>query len=224
MFLRKGDSEASCFVRPPQQLAPEKFNAQPMVYRLNILRVLSSGSSFEHSGGMKKTLVIGALLSAVVCAGCDNLYSSLRQMDTDGSGTLSSREISQGLLEMGDTIDHDGVLSPAELSEGFAKLGLLKGWDRDHNGRVNATDFVFLFTAGGGDAISRFSTWDKDGNGTLTNQELSQTLFSKFDLNRNGYLDRGEIEEVFVYYKGIQAYDKDEDGELSFAEIGQIKF
>ena len=171
---------------------------------------------------MRTPILALLALTTLALSGCDDFFVQAQDMDSDGNSKLSSEEISAGLVRLTDTQRQDGVVSEAELREAFEQIGLLKAWDKDGNGKVNATDFVFLFPQSVGDPDNRFSNWDTNGDGTLVNAELAASLFNKFDLDRNNSLDRGEMEEVFVFYGGINAYDTDNDGELSFLELEKI--
>lgn len=171
---------------------------------------------------MRKPILALLTLTTLALSGCDDFFAQAQNMDSNGNSKLSSEEISAGLVRLCDTQDRNGTVSESELREAFEKIDLLAAWDKDNNGRVNATDFVFLFPRSVGDLGNRFSNWDSDGDGTLTNSELAGSLFNKFDLDRNNSLDRGEMEEVFVFYGGINAYDTDNDGELSFLELEKI--
>lgn len=168
---------------------------------------------------MRNFLAALCLLSLL---GCENFASTARSLDVDGNEKLSSSEIATGLVTSADDSPKDGKLSEDELRRGFIRIGLLQDWDADDDHRVTALDFVLLFPPDG-DLENRFKTWDKDGNGMLTNAELAKTLFIKFDLDRNDALSVGEVEQVLVFYKGIVAYDKDGDGELNWSELAAVQ-
>lgn len=170
----------------------------------------------------KPICILICSLFLLTLSGCDDFMARAREMDSNDNGKLSAREASRGLVYLADIDDFDGYVSEYELQESFADIGLLAEWDADNNGRVNATDFVFLFPQAVGDVDNRFSNWDRNGNGTLSNDELASSLFNKFDLNRDEILDAGEMEEIFVFYGGIEAYDQDDDGQLSFLEIEDL--
>lgn len=158
------------------------------------------------------------LLAVTSFTGCLEFASSFQDIDENGNGKLSAREISAGLLEMADEND-SGMLDEQEFQDGLSEIRFINQWDTDGDGRVSAIDFTFLFSSARGDSETRFSDWDLNGDGTLSPEELSHSLFSQLDLNRDEALDRGEIERTFTMYDGISAYDKDGDGELSLAEL-----
>jgi hypothetical protein len=169
---------------------------------------------------MRHVLIFLIVSSCVLASGCDSLLANVQQMDRDGNSKLSAAELAHGFVELADTRIENDVLSELELREAFADIELKRAWDFDEDGDVDSIDFTFVFTDLGGDPQNRFDVWDADEDGLLSNAEISDTLFTKFDLNRDDVLDDGEMESLIVFYGGIDAYDQDQDGELSFNEIG----
>lgn len=167
---------------------------------------------------MKTTFFTIITLICIALTGCGQLAGQFQEWDDDGNSKLSSREISKGLLGLADS-DGSGALDPGELQAGLEEIHLLRDWDQDQDGQVTATDFTFIFEQAAGDSGTRFSEWDTDGNGRLDERELTDSLFDRYDQNRDDRLVRGELERVLVLAGGIADYDLDGDGELSYGEL-----
>ena len=172
----------------------------------------------DHSLMNRFSRALAILVVACGLTGCLQGAGKFQQFDQDGSGTLSPKEIAQGLIELTDD-SGDGVLTARELTDGFRDIGLLNNWDFDDDGDVDALDFTFIFTDESNDPDNRFELWDTDDNRRLDTPELAAALFEKFDLNRDDLLDPGEVQSLVVFYKVIEAYDGNEDQELSYQEF-----
>jgi len=172
----------------------------------------------DHSLMNRFSRALAILVVACGLTGCLQGAGKFQQFDQDGSGTLSPKEIAQGLIELTDD-SGDGVLTARELTDGFRDIGLLNNWDFDDDGDVDALDFTFIFTDESNDPDNRFELWDTDDNRRLDTPELAAALFEKFDLNRDDLLDPGEVQSLVVFYKVIEAYDGNGDQELSYQEF-----
>jgi calcium-dependent protein kinase len=121
----------------------------------------------------------------------------------------------------------DGLLTPAELKEGLAKAGLseipadlqeiLKDVDSDGSGVIDYTEFLAATLdkkVWNNEQVlwSAFRTFDTDGDGKITKDELKAVLGS------------GEVDEVAA--KSMQEImdevDKNKDGEISFEEFSEM--
>ncbi|KAK8961669.1 Calcium-dependent protein kinase 34 [Platanthera guangdongensis] len=141
-----------------------------------------------------------------VIAGClseeeiRGLKEMFKNIDTDNSGTITTEELRQGLLQQGTK------LSEAEVKQ------LLEAADADGNGTIDYDEFItatmhlnrmdreeHLYTA--------FQYFDKDNSGYITRDELEQALKEK------GFYETKDIKEI------ISEADADNDGRINYEEF-----
>ena len=136
--------------------------------------------------------------------------------------------------------DHDGKFSVQEIAA--ASVGLIS-LDADHDGQLTSLEYFPSQSDPAAnkpdETVQRLMSLDKDGDGTLTKDEVPerlQGLFTRADTNRDGKLIPDEIRASASTQAGpngrpqrsgeatrmdpvLSAIDTDHDGVLSAAEI-----
>ncbi|XP_070556026.1 uncharacterized protein [Ptychodera flava] len=160
--------------------------------------------------------------------------SKIRQLfnsyDEDGAGTITISELKRGLKRNGidcddnelyrfmrkiDT-DGDGRIDFTE----FTTLYLKKTIQREEKGKKKKKAHLFAVKKtipNQNELKARFRKADKDGNGSISIDELKETL---------GYSDDDDDDdEDDEWYKFMRLADENEDGEISFDEyvVAMIK-
>ena len=143
--------------------------------------------------------------------------------------TKTEREEMMELFKSLDT-DNNGSLSPAEIKEGFVSLfgneindidtevaGIMKQVDFNGSGEIEYSEFISA-TLNRQQLLSRerlqiaFESFDLDGNGTISADELKQVLgkfhnydegvweniISEVDLNGDGVIDLSEFTKMML--------------------------
>jgi Ca2+-binding EF-hand superfamily protein len=113
------------------------------------------------------------------------------ELDMDQDGRLTPRELSDGLYRVWD-LDRNGRLERPELEQGLARLGSashegFERWDRDDNDWVDRAEF-----RRGMERTAIFARFDEDGDGRVTDLELSDGLFRSWDTDGDGAVTRSE--------------------------------
>ncbi|KAH7126119.1 complex of Cambr and Cam [Dactylonectria macrodidyma] len=125
--------------------------------------------------------------------------------DADGNGQVTASEIGTVLRSLGQN------LSDAELE------GMVNGIDVDKNGSIDFNEFLTIMAAKKEnndlqeDLLDAFKTFDKDGSGTISRDEIRQVMLS---LGEN--LTDDDINEM------LQVADKDGNGTIDYNEFVQI--
>lgn len=166
---------------------------------------------------MGQRIIISALLLGLAGIGMVSVAGDQRgpgqrrfnieRFDQNGDGKLSRREF-PGPPRLFDRLDADGdgFISKEEV-ERFRhraarfSLGerLLQALDADHDGKLTREEFAHI--------VEYFGQLDRDGDGTLTSQELRALAFIR---QPPGRIDVAAL---------IERYDADGDGKLSKAEL-----
>ncbi|XP_054819385.1 calcium-dependent protein kinase 2-like [Prosopis cineraria] len=161
--------------------------------------VLNRLKQFRAMNQFKKAAlrVIAGCLSEEEIMGLKEMF---KNMDTDGSGTITVEELKQGLAKQG-----------TKLSEQEVKQ-LMEAADADGNGTIDYDEFItatmqmnrmnkeeHLYTA--------FQYFDKDNSGYITIEELEQAL-KEFNMH-----DGRDIKEI------ISEIDSDHDGRINYEEF-----
>ncbi|KAI9114226.1 hypothetical protein K1719_014876 [Acacia pycnantha] len=161
--------------------------------------VLNRLKQFRAMNQFKKAAlrVIAGCLSKEEIMGLKEMF---KNMDTDGSGTITIEELKQGLAKQG-----------TKLSEQEVKQ-LMEAADADGNGTIDYDEFItatmqmnrmnkeeHLYTA--------FQYFDKDNSGYITIEEMEQALK---DFNMH---DGRDIKEI------ISEVDSDNDGRINYEEF-----
>ena len=129
------------------------------------------------------------------------LRKIFQQCDVNGDGKLSKEEIRNGCKEY-------ACLDEMNLTE------IMEQCDLDGNGFLDYTEFLTAAldwekTLSGERLENAFKVFDKDGNGKISLNELSEVL-------KGSSLDRADFEGM------IQGADKNDDGEIDFQEFKQL--
>ncbi|KAK4275706.1 hypothetical protein QN277_018744 [Acacia crassicarpa] len=161
--------------------------------------VLNRLKQFRAMNQFKKAAlrVIAGCLSKEEIMGLKEMF---KNMDTDGSGTITIEELKQGLAKQG-----------TKLSEQEVKQ-LMEAADADGNGTIDYDEFItatmqmnrmnkeeHLYTA--------FQYFDKDNSGYITIEEMEQAL-KEFNMH-----DGRDIKEI------ISEVDSDNDGRINYEEF-----
>lgn len=148
-----------------------------------------TGSTFEaidQSGD-------GEIGFAAFHRGLSEHYYFRQGLDLDGDGSMEDAELTTAFFELWDT-DDDGRLTIAEANAGIgvwfptAIEGLeIRDWDVDEDGALD------VFEMGEGTLRSRlYDPYDINGDSAIETSEASTYLFTSWDLNRDGLIDRTE--------------------------------
>eukprot|EP01015_Nassula_variabilis_P004025 TRINITY_DN1276_c0_g1_i1.p1 TRINITY_DN1276_c0_g1~~TRINITY_DN1276_c0_g1_i1.p1 ORF type:complete len:159 (-),score=26.13 TRINITY_DN1276_c0_g1_i1:118-594(-) len=146
-------------------------------------------------------------------------------------GYMATQEEKNDLLKIFSAFDKngDGLLSKEELIEGYQRLlnvsnaeeevqKIMDAVDSNKSGVIDYTEFVTasinrqkMLTKKRLEAV--FKIFDKDGNGSITPQELKAILGSQSNQLNNELLDQiiGEV-------------DENNDGEISYKEFKEMMF
>lgn len=122
-------------------------------------------------------------------------------MDTDGDGMLCKKEILDGYA-----LHFDHEITEEEVDNIFSAI------DTDGNGVIDYSEFL-MATMSDKDLMSKeklkaaFRVFDKDGDGTITPDEIRTTL------GAGGVMDKETVEKI------IFEVDENGDGEISFEEF-----
>ena len=128
--------------------------------------------------------------------------------------------------------NRDGLLSGQEMS--FVYRSTSQSWmrgDQDGNGLLNFAELASALTAERrrweiGQAHQQ-STWKVNGiQITPAHRNHAARLMNKFDQNKNGSLEQGEIPEQWKTGNGLAWADSNGDGKVSTAEMqtGSVRF
>ncbi|GLJ50920.1 hypothetical protein SUGI_1084340 [Cryptomeria japonica] len=164
--------------------------------------VLTRMKQFRAANKLKKVAlkVIAERLSEEEIKGLKEMF---KNMDTDGSGTITYEELRTGLARQGSKI------SEAEVRQ------LMDAADVDGNGTIDYLEFIsatmhmnrmeredHLYGA--------FQYFDKDNSGYITKDELEQAL------KKYGMGDEGTIKDI------IAEVDADNDGRINYDEFSAM--
>jgi len=162
--------------------------------------------AFRGQNQLKKAALraIAGLLSGDKIKQLQNLFSSL---DKNGDGMLSVAELEAGIRNA------DVGTIPGDLQHIFRDL------DTDHSGEIDYTEFLSA-------ALDRqqymqddvcwsaFCTFDKDGNGRISREELLEVLKANSEVT--SVMGKQCVDEVMA------EVDKDGNGEIDFQEFMQM--
>jgi calcium-dependent protein kinase len=164
---------------------------------------VESLKEFAGMGKLKK-----AALFVIATQLKDNQIEDLKQfflgMDADASGTLTPDEIKKGF-------ENAGLKAPKELEE------LLKNIDNDGSGEIDYMEFIAA-TMDRQKYVQEdvcwqaFKTFDLDGSGTITKDEMMQ-VFRSGAVSDVISMPASEVDKL------IQEADLNGDGEIDFEEF-----
>lgn len=167
--------------------------------------VINSIREFNNQNKMKRTalrLVARQLNEGAI----SNLRKIFTQLDKDGNGTLTVEELSQGLR---------AANLPADIIS-----SIISGVDSDGSGEIDYSEFIaatlerreYLTESA---CWSAFRVFDRDGDGKITQKELSEVL--------TNYQLVQELGAQNVEAKVLMAeVDTNNDGVIDFAEFMQM--
>eukprot|EP00927_Polykrikos_kofoidii_P073193 TRINITY_DN69264_c0_g1_i1.p1 TRINITY_DN69264_c0_g1~~TRINITY_DN69264_c0_g1_i1.p1 ORF type:complete len:566 (+),score=114.07 TRINITY_DN69264_c0_g1_i1:117-1700(+) len=160
--------------------------------------------SFQAKGRLKK-VALAAVAQNLPDSQIEQLQKTFRSLDKNGDGTLSFEEIKDGLVRQ-------GMKVPKAFDE------ILRHVDCNGSGSLDYTEFV---AATIDQKLYRrrdicwaaFRTFDLDGDGRITRDELSKVLNSGDVVN---VLGPDKIDKM------IKDFDHDQDGCIDFDEFCQM--
>lgn len=119
--------------------------------------------------------------------GATEVYYDVLDMDQDGR--LTDRELSDGLFGVWDA-NRDGRLSERELDRGavaWFPAGVdtdFRAWDDNDDFEIDRAEFH-----AGLERERVLSSWDGDGDGQVTDLELTGAMFETWDMDRSSGID-----------------------------------
>lgn len=120
--------------------------------------------------------------------------------DLNDDNYLDENEFNESYYDVWDT-NNDGILDENEWNEDTEAFGLKNetwaNWDTDKNKQVDKNEFQAAFKNN-----NYYSTWDADRNNQLTEREFSDGLFSTWDDNDDGFVERDRYDTYYNRYFG----------------------
>eukprot|EP00429_Kryptoperidinium_foliaceum_P004344 CAMPEP_0176017218 /NCGR_PEP_ID=MMETSP0120_2-20121206/8252_1 /TAXON_ID=160619 /ORGANISM="Kryptoperidinium foliaceum, Strain CCMP 1326" /LENGTH=509 /DNA_ID=CAMNT_0017350237 /DNA_START=53 /DNA_END=1582 /DNA_ORIENTATION=+ len=164
--------------------------------------VLSSLHSFCSESLMKKA-ALTAIAHTFKEEDLRELRETFARLDENNDGTISKAELQMGLEKSGKLGDQQRLLE------------LMRGMDLDGDGKIDYREFIASSMEKQqyqNESIcwSAFSSFDIDGNGTVSRAELRQVLS---DPRLQGLVANMEHDRVF------EECDRNKDGKISFEEF-----
>ncbi|XP_078162498.1 calcium-dependent protein kinase 29-like isoform X2 [Carex rostrata] len=161
--------------------------------------VLARMKQFRATNKLKK-LALKVIAESLSEEDSKGLKQMFKNMDTDGSGTITFEELKIGLSRLG-----------SQLAEGEVRQ-LLDAADVDRSGAIDYIEFTTAMMHrhkldDEGNLRKAFDYFDKDRNGYITRDELSQAM------TKYGMGDETTISEV------LDDVDTDKDGIISYEEF-----
>ncbi len=149
-------------------------------------------------------------------AGSEAVRTSFSDLDADDDRGIEGEEFVQAALRYYDDwdLDEDGRMTEDELIH-----GMFRAWDEDGSGRIGRDEheagMALFFPASPAPA---FWSWDLDGNGRLGRVEVRAGLreagvFRAYDANADGSISDLELSDLMFSY-----WDSDGDGRLNARE------
>lgn len=161
--------------------------------------VLIRMKQFKAMNKMKKLAlkVIAQNLSDEEIKGLKHMF---KNMDTDGSGTITFEELKVGLSRLGSRVGESEIRQ------------LMDAADVDKNGTIDYMEFITATMhrhrlEKDEHLLKAFQYFDKDGSGYITRDELRQAM------TQNGISDEATITEI------IEDADTDKDGRINYEEF-----
>ncbi|MEO1995860.1 MAG: proprotein convertase P-domain-containing protein [Planctomycetaceae bacterium] len=164
---------------------------------------------------------LGQMKYPYVKADLDEAHKIMRRYDYNKDGYIDRLEAARSRWThrnpFDDDLDHDDRISRMELTQRYARRRLLAGLSdelRRKNERLESTKRASS-SRSGRDRRSG-SSWSRRG-GTKT--WLTASLIGRFDVNRNGRLERSETRALGIPLAQI---DSDLDGEVTREELYEL--
>eukprot|EP00475_Leptophrys_vorax_P030938 TRINITY_DN4668_c0_g2_i1.p1 TRINITY_DN4668_c0_g2~~TRINITY_DN4668_c0_g2_i1.p1 ORF type:complete len:487 (-),score=78.41 TRINITY_DN4668_c0_g2_i1:262-1722(-) len=164
--------------------------------------VLKRIQKFSAANKMKKLAlkVVACNLSREEISGLKKMF---KEMDKDGSGSITYDELREGMRRLGSPIP------PEHLQ------AIMEAADQDHSGTIDYTEFITatmqMNSVEKEEHIwAAFRHFDKDGSGTITVKELREALEDE------GMLEPGDIEQI------IEQVDTDRSGTIDYEEFAAM--
>lgn len=131
----------------------------------------------------------------------DMYVDNYDQWDLDGDGEINDRDFYAANYNRLDQ-NQDGTLTQEEWQEGYDNLYgeyatdmNYEDFDADVDGRLTNDEFYEGFRD-----TDYYTSYDIDGDGNINTDELSEGVFTNWDDNADGRLDREEFDAYSSYY------------------------
>ncbi|CAI5483455.1 unnamed protein product [Closterium sp. Yama58-4] len=164
--------------------------------------VLKRIQKFSAANKMKKLAlkVVACNLSREEISGLKKMF---KEMDKDGSGSITYDELREGMRRLGSPIP------PDQLQQ------IMEAADVDNSGTIDYTEFITATMQMNSvekeeHILAAFKHFDKDGSGTITVSELREALEDE------GMLEPGDIEQI------IEQVDTDKSGTIDYEEFAAM--
>ncbi|KAK7321823.1 hypothetical protein VNO77_32802 [Canavalia gladiata] len=164
--------------------------------------VLIRMKQFRAMNNMKK-LALKVIAESLPEEEIRGLRQMFKNMDTDGSGTISFEELKSGLSTLG------SQLSESEIRQ------LMDAADVDKNGTIDCCEFITATMdrhklEKEGNLFEAFQYFDKDNSGYITRNGLREAI-TEYQMG-----DEAAIDEIFDHV------DSDKDGRINFNEFATM--
>lgn len=126
----------------------------------------------------------------------DYYSEGFKDWDKNRNNKIEPKEFYRTLFDEADLND-DGYVEDTEWNDGinnlygdYADTADFDHFNKDGDDKLDTKEWKDGF-----DSTGWFRAYDKDGNGSLSNEELLAGLFSHFDENNNGFIDKDEYND-----------------------------
>ncbi|KAL4466461.1 hypothetical protein ABPG73_019079 [Tetrahymena malaccensis] len=177
-----------------------RYSNEPEVKLSDLQQCLFNMKTFRSSQKLQEAAYMFLVNYVSTKEEKDQLLKTFKQLDTDGDGMLSQEELLNGYKK---------IMSAVQAEEEVKKI--MNQVDKNKSGKIDYSEFV-MATCNRQNMLSKeklqmaFKMFDKDNNGSLTVDEIRK-LFNS------------HIQDDEVIKDIIKEVDKNQDGQISFAEF-----
>jgi len=173
----------------------------PSASTVNLSEVVGNLESFSRANKLKRT-ALHLVARQMDDRKLESLRAAFMQFDTNGDGSLTLQELSEGLESVG-------------VADASALRDLAKKLDTDHSGSIDYTEFLAAtldrsLATQEAACWSAFRVFDKNDDQKISKEELRAVLQSR-DVQH--HIGKGSIEQIMA------EVDTNGDGEIDFDEF-----